>query len=241
MNQPEALNCPNCGGAVTSDKTKCEFCGSRLKTVGCAACLGMMFLGSKFCGHCGVAAYRAELLDEANAGDCPRCRVKLQSLKIDAIGIRECERCGGFWSDGQTFESICANKEHQASVLGFSESYVHEATAQLAVSYVPCPDCKQLMNRSNFAKSSGVIVDLCKQHGVWFDAGELPKIIEFIEKGGLDRAREKEKISIQDERSRLRDEERRLAMMARRTGGNSLDDEKLDSGFGGIIGRLFDL
>lgn len=241
MNQPEALNCPNCGGAVASDKTKCEFCGSRLKTVGCSACLGMMFLGSKFCGHCGAAACRAELLDDPDSGECPRCKVKLQSLKIDAVAIRECERCGGFWSDGLTFENICAKKEHQASVLGFSESYVHPATAQPVVSYIPCPDCKQLMNRSNFAKSSGVIVDMCKQHGVWFDAGELPKIIEFIEKGGLDRAREKEKITIQDERSRLRNEERRLAMMARRSGGNSLDDNKLDSGFGRVIGRLFDL
>lgn len=241
MNQPEALNCPNCGGAVASDKSKCEFCRSRLKTVGCTACLGMMFLGSKFCGHCGAAAYRAELLDDENVGECPRCKVKLQSLRIDAIGIRECERCGGFWSDGVTFESICSNKEQQASMLGFSGSYVHPASAPATISYVPCPDCKQLMNRSNFAKSSGVILDMCKQHGVWFDAGELPKIIDFIEKGGIDRAREKEKIAIQDERSRLRDEQGRLAMMARRSGGSKFDDERLDSGFGGIISKLFNL
>ncbi len=241
MNQPEALNCPNCGAGVMSDRTQCEFCRSRLKTVGCTACLGMMFLGSKFCGHCGTAAHAAELIDDADPGECPRCKIKLQSLKIGTVPIRECERCGGFWSDVQTFEGICSNKEQQASVLGFSDSYVHPDTVRPAVSYVPCPDCKQLMNRSNFARSSGVIVDLCKQHGVWFDAGELPKIIDFIEKGGLDRAREKEKISIQDERSRLRDEERRVAMMARRSGGGRFDDNKPDSGFGGIISRLFDL
>lgn len=242
MKQPEALNCPNCGGAVASDKSKCEFCGSRLKTVGCSSCLGMMFLGSKFCGRCGAAAYQAELLDDADAGECPRCKIKLQSLKIGEVGIRECERCGGFWSDGQTFESICSNKEHQASVLGFSESYVHPNSGQPTISYVPCPDCKQLMNRSNFAKSSGVIVDLCRQHGVWFDPGELPKIIDFIEKGGLDRAREKEKIAIQDERSRLRDEERRLAMMARRSGrGGKFDEDDGEWGIGKVISRLFDL
>ncbi|NOT47925.1 MAG: hypothetical protein HOP17_09295 [Acidobacteria bacterium] len=242
MKQPEALNCPNCGGAVASDKSKCEFCGSRLKTVGCSACLGMMFLGSKFCGHCGATASHAELLDSSAAGECPRCKVKLQSLKIGEVGIRECERCGGFWSDVRTFESICSNKEHQASLLGFSGSYVHPDAARPTISYVPCPDCKQLMNRSNFAKSSGVIVDLCKQHGVWFDAGELPKIIDFIEKGGLDRAREKEKIAIQDERSRLRDEERRLAMMERRSGsGGHFKDDDGEWGIGKVISRLFDL
>ena len=85
------------------------------------------------------------------------------------------------------------------------------------INYVPCPDCKQLMNRSNFARISGVIIDLCKHHGVWFDANELPKIISFIEEGGLKRSREKEKIELEDERSRLRDEQRKLETMERGT------------------------
>jgi Zn-finger nucleic acid-binding protein len=224
-----------------SDRTQCEFCNSRLKTVGCSACLGMMFLGSKFCGHCGAEAYAAELIDDANSGHCPRCKIKLQSLRIDTVLIRECERCGGFWSEITAFEHLCANKEQQASVIGFIGSYAHQNADAPAISYVPCPDCSQLMNRSNFARSSGVIVDMCKQHGVWFDAGELPKIIEFLDKGGMDRVREKEKIAIQDERARLRDEERRLAMMARRSGGSQTGDDNLESGFGGFIGKLFDL
>ncbi len=234
MNQPEALNCPNCGGAVMSDRTQCEFCSSRLKTVGCAACMGMMFLGSKFCGHCGAASYAAELIDDANPGDCPRCKIKLQSLKIDSVQIRECERCGGFWSSVAAFENLCASKEQQASVLGFIGSYAHADAMPLAASYVPCPDCKQLMNRSNFARSSGVIVDMCKQHGVWFDAGELPKIIDFIDRGGIERAREKEKIAIQDERAKLKDEQRKLAIMERRAGGIRIEDE------GGFLSKLFD-
>lgn len=241
MTTAEALNCPNCGGAVMSDHTQCEYCRSRLKTVGCARCLGMMFLGSKFCGHCGATAYAAELLDDTEAGDCPRCRVKFQSLKIDSVNIRECERCGGFWSGIEAFENLCSSRELQASVLGFIGSYAHPNASPPAVSYIPCPDCSQLMNRSNFAKSSGVIVDMCRQHGVWFDAGELPKIIAFIDKGGMDRVREKERIAIHDERQRLRDEERRLAMMARRSGSMPMNDDKLDSGFGGIIAKLFDL
>lgn len=222
-----------------SDRTNCDFCTSRLKTVGCAKCLGMMFLGSKFCGHCGAAAFAAELLEDAKAGECPRCKVKLQSLKIDSVQIRECERCGGFWSAADAFENLCADREKQASVLGFAGSYRHKDPDPPTISYVPCPDCGQLMNRSNFARVSGIIVDMCKQHGVWFDAGELPKIIDFIDKGGLDRAREKEKISMADERSRLRDEQRRMEMMSRRSGNMKFDDEKA-SGFGGLLGLFFD-
>ena len=54
--------------------------------------------------------------------------------------------------------------------------------------YVHCPDCKTLMNRQQFALHGGVIVDSCRGHGVWFDAGELGRVLDFIERGGLERA-----------------------------------------------------
>ncbi len=200
--QPEALNCPNCGAAVSSDKTQCEFCRSRLKTIGCSSCLGLMFLGSKFCGHCGARAVTAEVIADENPGECPRCKLKLRSIKIDVVNIRECGKCGGFWTGVETFENICADQEQQSAVLTFVGSKAENRITRSVINYVPCPDCKQLMNRSNFARSSGVIIDLCKQHGVWFDADELPKIIDFINGGGLARVREKEKIAISDERSR---------------------------------------
>ena len=60
------------------------------------------------------------------------------------------------------------------------------------------------MNRNNFAKISGIIIDTCKEHGVWFDAEELPKIIEFIRKGGMEHSRNKEKANLEAEREKLR-------------------------------------
>lgn len=237
---PESLHCPNCNGAVASDKTQCEYCKARLKTVACPKCLGLMFLGSKFCDHCGATASSVEVIDDAKAGDCPRCKRKLESLMIDSLRVRECTRCGGLWTDVRTFESICANKENHSAVLNFVASRSAETPAQPVISYVPCPDCKELMNRSNFARSSGVIIDLCKQHGVWFDRDELPKIIDFIDSGGLARSREKEKIALEDERDRLRDEQRKHAMMERRSGGRVYGHED-DNSWGGFIAALFDL
>ena len=40
------------------------------------------------------------------------------------------------------------------------------------------------------ARVSGIVVDLCKGHGVWFDANELQGILTFVAHGGLDRMRE---------------------------------------------------
>jgi Zn-finger nucleic acid-binding protein len=50
------------------------------------------------------------------------------------------------------------------------------------------------MTRRNFGQSSGVIIDVCRRHGVWFDRGELPRVIQFVEAGGLGltRARQRE-------------------------------------------------
>lgn len=210
----EALNCPNCGAAAASDATRCKFCDSRLKTTACPACLNLMFTGSQHCGRCGEKAVLPQVKSEENLGNCPRCKVKLNALQIEQVNLGECRKCDGFWADAETFETICANSESQSAVLGFisTRNHAHENKAPVKINYVPCPDCRQLMNRNNFARSSGVILDLCKQHGVWFDAEELPRIIEFVRKGGLDHARQKERIQIEDERKRLREEQRKLAV-----------------------------
>lgn len=240
--QPEALGCPNCGGAVMSDKTQCEYCRSRLKTVGCPSCLGLMFLGSKFCKHCGKKVTAVSVIERDDAGKCPRCKVDLQFLEIGETNIRECNNCGGFWSDTETFESICQNSEQQSAVLGFIGSESHPHAHPSTISYVPCPDCSNLMNRSNFARASGVIIDICKSHGVWFDADELTKIISFINSGGMARSREKEKIELDGQISRLKEEQRKLALMERRSGTTRFDpahDSKAGSVIGGVIDILF--
>lgn len=217
--QPEALNCPNCGGAVAADRPNCEFCSSRLKTVACRSCLGLMFLGSRFCGQCGGSVQEARLCDDEGSGECPRCKILLESLEIGSVGVEECASCGGFWLGTKVFNDLCANQEQQASVLGFLDSFVHTTKELLKISYLPCPVCGELMNRSNFGRASGVIIDTCKSHGVWLDSTELSDILQFIDKGGLVRQREKEKIALEEERARLREERLRIEALGRRTSG----------------------
>ena len=236
----EALNCPNCGAGVASDKTKCQFCRSRLKTMACPSCVGLMFEGSKYCGHCGARAVETAVLDEAKLGDCPRCKIKLNLLQIAETSMRECERCDGLWADVETFEHLCQKREEQSAVLGFLSDRVRNAESLETIRYVPCPDCKQLMNRSNFAHASGVIIDTCRKHGVWFDADELPKIIEFIQKGGMELARKREKMEIEAERDQLRDEQRKFGIQNRRFDMNLANQGDDESGIKGFLTRLFD-
>ncbi|HMT08377.1 MAG TPA: zf-TFIIB domain-containing protein [Pyrinomonadaceae bacterium] len=237
----EALNCPNCGSAVESDRTQCQFCGSRLKTMACPACMGMMFEGSKFCQHCGKRAVETAVTDETKLGNCPRCKTPLDLLKIGETTLRECLRCDGMWADVATFEHLCATSEEQSAVLGFIGERNRTVEPLATVSYVPCPDCSQLMNRSNFAKASGVIIDICKQHGVWFDANELQRIIEFIQKGGMEHMRKRERMEIDAERERLRFEQRNSALQNRRLGGNLVNHGDEEKGIKGFLASLFDI
>ncbi len=115
----ESLNCPNCGAGVASDSTQCEFCKTRLKTMACPSCLGLMFIGTQFCGHCGAKMVQVAAQDAVGLGDCPRCRVPLEHIQIGTVTLRGCQRCDGMWSDVATFEHLCQTREEQSAILGF--------------------------------------------------------------------------------------------------------------------------
>jgi Zn-finger nucleic acid-binding protein len=200
--QAETLNCPMCGAATSSAAPKCPYCEARLATVACPKCFALMFLGSKHCQRCGAAAEREQEVTAAGRR-CPRCKQDLQTVSIGETKVLECSNCLGLWLDSRTFEKICADREQQAAVLGAANISASVGPMDSKISYIPCPECHQLMNRANFAHCSGVIIDLCKQHGVWFDRDELSRIVEFIQAGGLDAARHKEKLQLEEERRRL--------------------------------------
>ena len=223
----ETLNCPTCGAAASTDATRCQFCDARLATVACPRCFAMMFVGSLHCSRCGAKAKRAESAGESVSRRCPRCRVELESVAVGEASLRECARCGGLWVDVESFEQIIREREQQTVVLGAASIVPKEPGGGVEpnkVRYVPCPQCNQLMNRVNFARCSGVIVDVCKGHGTWFDRDELRRIVEFIRGGGLDASRAREKREIEEERQRLR-QEQLTASLHNRTRANLNDGQ----------------
>jgi Zn-finger nucleic acid-binding protein len=80
------------------------------------------------------------------------------------------------------------------------------AVRESDVHYLHCPVCAGLMNRQAFGRVSGVVVDVCRKDGVWFDAGELFEVVRFIESGGLARAREREVADVVERERRQRAE-----------------------------------
>ena len=206
MPDAASLHCPNCGAPADPELRRCPYCEARLATVSCPSCFALMFDGSAFCPGCGARRSRTD----AGAADarCPDCKRGLRQLQVGPSTLLECEKCDGIWVDGETFEQLCADREAQAAVL---HQYAGKPEPSTRVKYRPCVRCAKMMNRVNFARISGVVVDVCKGHGTFLDPGELHAIVQFIHGGGLQRARTRQLEELREQEKRALEAERRLA------------------------------
>jgi Zn-finger nucleic acid-binding protein len=142
------------------------------------------------------------------------------------------------WVDKPSFDRICTEREQQAVVLQAPRPVPATAGATPRPErYWPCPDCGGLMNRQNFARVSGVVLDVCRGHGVWFNHGELTRIVEFIRGGGLARGRERELLEIREERERLLQQQRATSLRDARLPQSR---EGMDLGFLAEAASFFD-
>ena len=212
-----SLRCPGCGAAAEPDCGRCRYCRARLATVSCPSCFALGFDGAAYCHKCGAARVRARR-DDAGAR-CPACRSELQRIDVGSTPLLECASCDGVWVDADVFERLCAQREAQAAVVQRQSTRTTEKSTA-AVKYRPCLRCGTMMNRVNFGKLSGAVIDVCRGHGTFLDAGELHQIVAFIQGGGLDRARSRSIEDLKEEERRLKDLQRK-AMLDRRASGES--------------------
>lgn len=201
----EKLSCPSCGGGVSAGDKNCTYCEAELLLKACPRCFARVFHGAAHCSHCGApveAPAKVTQDGEAETRHCPACRdgTDLQGRLAGEVLLDECPECHGVFLDAEALDRIVREREAPsmqdvAGVSGDRGDLRPERPPPLPpgrAMYIPCPDCDNMMNRKNFGKRSGIIVDYCKSHGTWFDAGELPHVIQFVTSGGLDEARAKE-------------------------------------------------
>jgi Zn-finger nucleic acid-binding protein len=108
--------------------------------------------------------------------------------------------------------------------------------------YRPCAVCGALMNRQNYGRKSGVILDVCRAHGIWFDADELPRVLAWIRDGGEMRAGQLAAEEAQDQARRRRLEQESAREPIGGWGRAEIDPEpfhELLDLVGEGLGRLF--
>ncbi|MEZ4269374.1 MAG: zf-TFIIB domain-containing protein [Myxococcota bacterium] len=141
----------------------------------------------------------AQMLHAGAGPKCPGCGTVTD---IVALGTREtevdvCPACSGVWLDAQEIGELV---ERPLIMRPKLSDIAREVRAMMKhvpdpVIYKRCARCDSVMSRVNFAGVSGVVVDECRAHGMWLDRGELQRIRQFIQLGGLEitesRARER--------------------------------------------------
>jgi Zn-finger nucleic acid-binding protein len=168
--------------------------------VRCSACTALVSAGASFCPQCGDPLAPAEA-GEAGLG-CPACpgaepmaswRLQPTSRQPQGYAVHGCRRCGGVWIDRTTLVAMLDSAAQQGAGDGRASTVPRRAlSVQTKVVYRSCSVCKHAMARRNFARISGVIVDECRVHGTFFDAGELEDVLTFVRSGGLVLARRRE-------------------------------------------------
>lgn len=191
------VRCSSCGAPREKEASACAHCGADftiheqdMHTV-CPNCLATVSDRAKFCHHCATRLMPESVVGEQSEHTCPVCGPEafLRSRRLAGrdIAVLECELCAGLWLGLQSFQAL----------LEFEEENPHPASShpkpaaseQSGPRYRECVVCKQLMQRRNFGQGkSGVIVDLCGKHGIWFDADELSQLIAWVRGGNVEAA-----------------------------------------------------
>jgi Zn-finger nucleic acid-binding protein len=188
--------CGACGAQVQAESEGCAYCGSaivrdsgRLSLI-CPECYARCADDARFCTACGIGFEPQKVEIEGVELPCPACGVLMPPRQLAGLGLNECATCNGLWVSDESFErlvsrAIEARRSGQGvDSVGVAPRVTGSNPAAQAVRYRKCPICEAFMQRRNFRKSSGVILDVCGEHGTWLEADELEQIAGFILSGG---------------------------------------------------------
>lgn len=192
--QAGLLGCPHCGAGVAPTAKACGHCSHELLLKACPRCLSRVFHGHKHCPECGTELSLVATVEPREDRACPRCDQQLGGRLVGDIVVDECVACHGLWLDHVAVKRIVTDRaqaraEALMGALPTTFKYEKQPAGRM---YIKCPACRQVMNRKLFAAGSGVVIDVCSVHGAFFDIGELPRIIEYVMQGGLEKAERKE-------------------------------------------------
>jgi Zn-finger nucleic acid-binding protein len=114
--------------------------------------------------------------------NCPVCSQPLIILELNEIEIDYCTNCFGIWLDEGELELMIGNSGQKETLL-HSFKPAHKSSEKK----IKCPVCGKKMDKIGCGKDGEIILDKCrKHHGLWFNKGELEKVVES---GGLNQNR----------------------------------------------------
>jgi Zn-finger nucleic acid-binding protein len=189
----EIHRCGACGAHVGRTAAACEFCGAAVVRAGaprsliCPECFARNTEDARFCVACGVAFLPQPAPGPGRELPCPACDVAMPPALVAGVAVSECRQCHGLWAAGNQFEQLverAATSRRDAGAAAPAPRVRRGTPSPEQLRYRKCPECRGFMLRRNFRRASGVILDVCREHGTWLDADEIEEIAGFILAGG---------------------------------------------------------
>lgn len=109
--------------------------------------------------------------------DCPVCRKSAMIvLELDEVEVDYCTECRGIWLDAGELELLLGDESRAEGLLkSFQEAKTDEKKLK-------CPICLRKMDKVHVGELGGKqeLIDRCgRNHGLWFDRGELQNILKM--------------------------------------------------------------
>ncbi|MEN8127495.1 MAG: zf-TFIIB domain-containing protein [Planctomycetota bacterium] len=109
--------------------------------------------------------------------DCPVCKKSAMIvLEIDEVEVDYCCDCEGIWLDAGELELLLGGASQSEALLGSFQS------ANTPEKKRKCPICLKKMDKVLVGDAAGKqeLIDRCgKNHGLWFDRGELQGVLKM--------------------------------------------------------------
>lgn len=191
------VRCSSCGAPREDRTDACGHCRSDftlherdLHSV-CPACLARVSDKARYCHFCAAPMSAENVVGDKTNLRCPVCEPKrrLVSRRLGDffVAVLECQGCAGLWLGMESLQEMLSAEARGEKRDVNNSREPATGVASGARGYRPCVVCGDLMSRRNLARGkSGIVVDLCGRHGVWFDADELAQLIAWTRTGGLE-------------------------------------------------------
>jgi Zn-finger nucleic acid-binding protein len=105
---------------------------------------------------------------------CPHCRKRLASVRVLEVELAGCGGCGGIWIDNEGAQRILASPDQVFAELASRAAKNKTSAAPPRTAAPQCPVCKVGLDR---VKTHELELDVCRDHGTWFDAWELKRLV----------------------------------------------------------------
>jgi len=170
--------CTHCSAPLPANSNRCNYCSTR--------------------NDVDLVGRQAYSLTGQSNRNCPHCKTPLQTIELhldNKVEIDRCNDCFGLFFDSGKIELLlehAVSDVYDINIKQLDNINSERYQTDKQIKYIKCPACQNFMLRRVFGYRSGVIIDQCKNHGIWLDSGEITHLLEWKKAGGQLLAAQKE-------------------------------------------------